>query len=201
LGQHGGPDPHLGSYSACPLLEPPPVLSRTPRATDHGDRRGTPTYARPVQMFHGTTAAVAEAIRVHGLVEPWPGRGVSATPDRAYAKRVAEAACLRERADRGGDERETLGLLVTVDLVGLECWPCGTFDPQSLGSVVTAHVPAERVESVETVAVVLPRRGCLAERWALAASGCAVRRPGWRDERTFDRARQLALSSLARPSS
>jgi hypothetical protein len=33
-------------------------------------------------MLHGTTASIAEAIRQRGLVEPWNGRGVSATPHR-----------------------------------------------------------------------------------------------------------------------
>lgn len=122
---------------------------------------------------------------------------MSVTPDRAYAVRVAEAACLRERADRGGDEREVLGLLVTVDLAELECWPCGTFDPQSPGSVVTAHVPAERVVSVETV----PSICRAAARWSSAGRSPrrAARSAGrvLRDERTLVRARQLASSTGA----
>lgn len=57
-------------------------------------------------MLHGTTAALTEVIRSRGLVEPWPGRRVSLTPDRRYAEEVARLACLRERAERAGRELE-----------------------------------------------------------------------------------------------
>jgi hypothetical protein len=62
---------------------------------------------------------------------------------------------------------------VTVDLAGVDWWPCGTYDPQSPGSVVTAQIAPERVLSVETVLVVLPRPDSWSERWTLAMSGCA----------------------------
>lgn len=135
-----------------------------------------------VRLLHGTSATHRSSIELLGLVEPWEGRGVSATTARWYARLAAETACVYERAARRSDEDSADILLVAVDVDGLQGRGTGCLDLAP--SVVVAEIPPERIIGLEVVTVVLPARGTWGER-SLLRSGFASPGPGRRAERTM----------------
>lgn len=126
-------------------------------------------------LLHGTTANVEEEIREHGLVEPFPHRGVAVTSSRWYAELAAQLAGVRARHDRGGDEREAVGLIVHVDVTNLGGLYTGVLDFAPSWSLT--EVGPEFISRLERITVALPEPGSKAERGALR-SGFGSREPG-----------------------
>lgn len=122
------------------------------------------------------------------------------TTSRGYALRFAAlSACLRERAERGGDEDQADALLVRVDLSDMiiHRTMLGT---DWAASFVLPSVPPERVLAVEVVTIRLPAVGSANEAGAL--NGCyASSAPAPSAEDTLTLARSYSRPLLVRATS
>jgi hypothetical protein len=115
-----------------------------------------------VLAVHGTSAHLRAAISREGLKAPFDGQGISLVPidDQRYVLAAAAASLRAYRRHEGGDWTEGKGLLVTVELSGLQGFPqVFNFDLRPPIIIVAESISARRIRDMREVVLPLPPRG------------------------------------------